>query len=306
MLAEPGLRMRAEPSDRFQAVGPLAERVAPFARRWAEFHRTDLPAIRLETLAAPPEHVGLGLGTQLGLTVATLLSAAEGLPFGTPEELAASVGRGARSAVGAYGFHFGGCIFERGKTDDERLAPLDCRLPIPETWRFVLVRPAAADLAEAGLAGPAEAAAFERLRLAPAPERTAELIRLAREELAPALAAGDFSRFADGLTRFGRLSGELFAPIQGGPYRGKLLAALVERMTALGARGVGQSSWGPTLFALAPDMAAAAALAEALRAEAPALARLEIATVAPDNTGVRLMRRPIAESAAAAVATGVA
>ena len=72
------------------------------------------------------------------------------LPSQSPQELALSVGRGLRSAVGTYGFVFGGLIVEQGKLPDEPISPLDCRIDLPEAWRFVLVRP----LGLTGIAGP--------------------------------------------------------------------------------------------------------------------------------------------------------
>src|SRR5207245_602465 len=64
--------------------------------------------------------------------------------------------------------------------------------------------------------------------------------------------------FGEALYDFNRRVGEMFRPWQGDLYAhprvGELVAAI--RGTAL-ARGVGQSSWGPTVFAVAAPGAAA-------------------------------------------------
>ena len=74
MVKQPELRLEAEPAERFRADGPLAERIREFAKRWQQYvQQPELPACRLRVVAAPPTHVGLGVGTQLGLCVATLL-----------------------------------------------------------------------------------------------------------------------------------------------------------------------------------------------------------------------------------------
>ena len=52
-----------------------------------------------------------------------------------------SVGRGLRSAVGTYGFAFGGLIIEQGKAADDALSPLVYRLDVPDDWRFALIQP---------------------------------------------------------------------------------------------------------------------------------------------------------------------
>jgi beta-RFAP synthase len=231
-----------------------------FARRWSDFHRLTPSPCRIVIHEAPPEHVGLGTGTQLALAVAAGLNAFYRLPSQAPPELALSVGRGLRSAVGTHGFVHGGLIVEQGKLPGEPISPLDCRIDLPEAWRFVLIRHADA----AGLAGDEEAAAMASLPVAP-PAVTLELITEVRERLVPAAATGDFATFAASVYRYGNLSGQLFAAREGGAYHGPILAELVERIRGLGYPGVGQSSWGPTLFAAAPSADEAEALVAQLR-----------------------------------------
>jgi beta-ribofuranosylaminobenzene 5'-phosphate synthase len=286
MVQRPGLRMVIQASDRFEVSGPLAQRAATFARHWAEFHRMELPACRIDVVAAPPEHAGLGTGTQLGLAIAAGLSAFVGLPSQSPQELALSAGRGLRSAVGTYGFVQGGLIVEQGKLPGEPISPLDCRIDLPVEWRFVLVRP----IGQVGLAGDDEASAMDALPAIPA-EVTERLIGDARDGLVPAAATGDFARFAESLYRYGRLSGQCFAARQGGPYNGPVLTRLVQQLRDLGAVGVGQSSWGPTLFAVQPDEAAAESLARSLCSHDPETP-LDLIVTPPANRGVQIEVRP--------------
>jgi len=159
MIERRAIRLLIEPADRFNVSGPAADRSRAFAQRWAEFHRVELPRCRIDLQEIGAEHAGLGTGTQLGLSVAAGLSAFIGLPSQSPQELAISVGRGLRSAVGTYGFVFGGLIVEQGKLASEPISPLDCRIDLPDDWRFVLDRPR--DLS--GLAGEEEAIAFTAL-----------------------------------------------------------------------------------------------------------------------------------------------
>src|SRR5687767_11009586 len=71
MVDRPVLKLRMRGASGFECDGPLADRVHVFARRWREFHSSaQLPACRIEVLESPPNHVGLGVGTQLGLSVA--------------------------------------------------------------------------------------------------------------------------------------------------------------------------------------------------------------------------------------------
>jgi beta-ribofuranosylaminobenzene 5'-phosphate synthase len=279
MVERPGLRLTIEPG--FGIEGPHRARALTFARRWLEFHRL-APRCRIQIHAAPPEHAGLGTGTQLALAVVAGLNAYFGLPSQTPQELAIVAGRGMRSAVGTYGFVHGGLIVEKGKLPGEPISPLDCRIDLPSEWRFVLIRHSDA----AGLSGEEESAAMASLPAAPAAV-TYALITEVREQLVPAAATGDFPAFADSLNRYGRRAGELFAARQGGPYHGPILTQLVEQIRALGYAGVGQSSWGPTLFVATQSENEARTLAAQLR-EQDSLQRLHLEIAAPCNRGARI------------------
>ncbi|HTN73797.1 MAG TPA: hypothetical protein VL096_01070 [Pirellulaceae bacterium] len=263
MVDRPTVQLRITPSEQFAVQGALATRVIPFTRAWQAYHGCEGPlACSIEVLSAPREHAGLGLGTQLAMSVALGLSRFFGLPNQTAIELATSVGRGQRSAVGAYGFVMGGLIAERGKLPEERISPLDAHLDLPVDWRYVLIAPRATS----GLANDDEVQAFAKLPPVPS-SVTHELARLAREEMLPAAARGDFASFAAAVYAYGRSSGECFAALQGGPYNGPVLTKLVNRLRELGVVGVGQSSWGPTIFALQPSAEAATALVAQLRGE---------------------------------------
>jgi beta-ribofuranosylaminobenzene 5'-phosphate synthase len=283
MIEQPGVELRVEPAAS-DAASPGSERALEFGRRWATYHGREAPACRIELKSVIPEHAGLGSGTQLALSVAAGLSAFCDLPAQTPQELALSVGRGLRSAVGTYGFAFGGLIVEQGKLEGELISRLDCRIEIPANWRFVLVLPRGLS----GLAGSDEAAAFGGLP--PVPHAVTEkLVAEIHDALVPAAATVDFDRFAASLYRYGHLSGECFAARQGGPYNGPLLTALVERIRQLGHEGVGQSSWGPTIFTACPSQSAAERLVEQLAAESK-FGVLNFFVSAPCNRGVQIER----------------
>jgi beta-ribofuranosylaminobenzene 5'-phosphate synthase len=280
MIDSPTLELRIEPSSAFDCAGPLAERTETFARRWTAFHELpELPRCRIEILAAPPNHVGLGVGTQLGLSVAAGLNAFCGLSAAGPQELTLSVHRGVRSAIGTYGFVMGGLIVERGKLPGEPISPLDCRIDLPVHWRFVLLRP----IGWQGLSGEQEEQAMGELPGVPA-QVSEQLIALARDGLVPAAATANFPQFAESLFQFGHLAGSCFAARQGGPYNGPVLTQLIGWLRDHGYSGVGQSSWGPTLFCVLPDQHSALALAHLLQQGLPGIP-LEVMIAAPNNRG---------------------
>lgn len=253
------LTLRIDPSPEFAAVGTAAERIRGVLERvrGTEWGRSLSPC-RLEVRAAPRSHVGLGSGTQTALSVVAGLRAWAKLPPLEAVALAELSGRARRSAVGLHGFLHGGLIVEAGRLPHEAVAPLAAAASLPASWRFVLICPRA----EEGLSGERERAAFATLPPV-SPALTDELSRLALLELLPAARVGDFAGFAEAAYHFGAAAGRCFKSHQAGVYATEPLARLVERIRASGVAGVGQSSWGPTLFTLHPtDDAAQRFLAE--------------------------------------------
>ena len=161
-------------------------------------------------------------------------------------------GRGRRSAVGTYGFLTGGLIVEAGKLPGDELAPLQDRFEFPAEWRFVLVRLGSSP----GLYGKPEHKAFADLPSV-SPETRGALIDEVEREMIPAVLRDDCEAFGESVYRFGYRAGICFAPVQGGPYHGDHVADMVEEIRSLGVPGVGQSSWGPTLFCVLPSESAA-------------------------------------------------
>jgi beta-ribofuranosylaminobenzene 5'-phosphate synthase len=269
MIERPGLRVHALPASSWSASGPLAERALAFARRFAESVRQnegdkDLPPRRIGIERAAPEHAGLGTGTQLGLAVAQALAVSWGLEYDV-RTLARRVGRGLRSALGVHGFEQGGLLVESGKLSADRLAPLVARLSFPDPWRLVLVLPGE-EGRTVGLHGVREEKAFARLAVGEAaPARTDVLCRLVLLGLLPALVECDADAFGEALHDFNARVGEVFAPVQGGLYASPRVAELVAFVRSQGIPGVGQSSWGPTVFAVVADEDHAKHLADRLR-----------------------------------------
>jgi beta-RFAP synthase len=283
MVRAPGIQLSARPAPSWSAEGPLAERALAFAERFRQSLIAEaLPSPgphRLVVEHATPEHGGLGTGTQLGLAVASALAAACGLDCENPMALARRVGRGARSALGIHGFGQGGLLVEAGKTHHDAVAPLVARLAFPETWRVVLVFPRETP----GLHGLGERQAFERLTTV----ATDALCRLVLLGLLPTAAEGDLAAFGEALYEFNRQVGEAFRPVQGGTYAHPRSAEIVAFARSLGVRGVGQSSWGPALFAVTADADHGANLATRLR-QRFALGPDEVLVTAADNEGARV------------------
>lgn len=260
-IERPNVVLEAEPADRLLVEGLETERVATFARRFLDRHAL-LCGARLCLKARIPSHVGLGSGTQLALAVGAALARLNDLEIGV-EEIAVATGRGAHSGIGIAAFEHGGFVLDGGRRvitgsqavlstkqelprDAERGVPpvLFCR-PFPEDWYFVVVVPEV----EAGLSGEREKRAFQTLPPAPQPlvERISRLLLM---RMLPALVEQDIASFGNALTEIQRLVGESFASVQGSRYAHTLLEQLIGFLLDSGAAGAGQSSWGPTTYAL--------------------------------------------------------
>jgi beta-RFAP synthase len=279
MIEPPNVEVAIRPATLFAAHGDHVERARRFvetaARSWK---LPTLPRCEID-VRSPHDHAGLGVGTQLGLAIAAGLQRFTALQQRSIEELAAAVGRSRRSAVGTYGFKLGGLIVDAGRSAVDQRTRLARRVAIPSAWRFVLVRP----LGTQGLAGDREVEVFAKLP--PVPEAvTRELWRITKDELLPAVEAADCRAFGDAVYRFGRLAGKCFATAQGGPFASLRIADLVAAIRDFGVPGVGQSSWGPTVFAIAADDCAADRLVRWLRTSDTAH-DCEIQVARPNNCG---------------------
>jgi beta-RFAP synthase len=250
MIAEPALVLHVRPAKEWSAEGPRAERALAFARQFASTFPADtIPPHHLTIEAAPPEHAGLGSGTQLGLAVARALSESAGVGTLDVTDLARRVGRGKRSAIGIHGFAHGGFLVEAGKRAPEEISPLIARADFPEEWPIVLAIPES----EPGLHGSTEVEAFRRLHRSGVPLPTEALCRLVLHGMVPSIAERDLSTFGDALYEFNHKVGEAFASVQGGPYAGPRVTAIVDWLRKQGIRGVAQSSWGPAVCGIVEE-----------------------------------------------------
>jgi beta-RFAP synthase len=283
MIDPPRVELAIRPAARFAAGGPLAGRVEQFVEALrSQWQLESLPACEIE-VSSPPDHAGLGVGTALGLAAAAGLRRFLGFNDLPVEALARSLGRGARSAVGTHGFRLGGLIVDAGKTAGQPLGTLARSAALPGQWRVVLMRTGSAP----GLAGDQEAEAFARLPAVPA-EVTRELWRITQQEMLPAVEQSDCRRFGEAVYRFGRLAGECFAAIQGSAFANPEIARIVQAVRDHGVSGVGQSSWGPTVFAFTSGDAEALALCEWLQA-ALAISSRDLMIGRPANHGVQII-----------------
>lgn len=227
---------------------------------------------------AIPAHAGLGSGTQIALAIASALRTLHSLALDVDGD-AMRLSRGRRSGVGIASFGNGGIIIDAGADDSGTPPPVVARMPFPGEWRVMLVLDHTVD----GLHGADELAAFRALPPFPR-SGVGEICRLALLGLMPALVSHDFAAFGTAISGIQQLVGEHFAPAQGGVFTSPRVAKIIGRLRAVGAAGIGQSSWGPTGFAFASSEAAALAMV----AQVETLEGTEVRIVRGRNTGAAI------------------
>jgi beta-ribofuranosylaminobenzene 5'-phosphate synthase len=230
-----------------EVSGEERERGARIAHRIAEGLRLDTRK-KLTISNAIPAHAGLGSGTQLALAIATAFRRLAGLPLDARQD-ARLLDRGARSGVGVALFERGGLAVDAGRGPNTETPPVVAWVNFPRDWRILLIL----DPHLEGVHGEEERLAFAGLPRFRA-DAASEICRCTLMQILPGAAEVDLEAFGDGVARIQEILGDHFAPVQGG---GRFISGpvgrIAARLKAFGARGIGQSSWGPTGFAFASD-----------------------------------------------------
>ncbi len=247
MIERPGLEILVEGASKWEAIGPLRDRALDIAIQVADHLRQahfEVCPARISILKTPSAHIGLGLGTQLSLAIARALATIAEIPQTPATSLAHWTGRGRRSGIGIHGFAEGGLIVDVGQSPISDLPVKLTRLAFPSAWSILIILPDQ----QHGLHGQKELNAFASLPPLSGPESD-RLCRLVLLGLLPGVIETDLSGFGSSLVAIQEIMGRVFGPAQGGRFGSREAEKLGETLTRMGLHGVGQSSWGPTLYA---------------------------------------------------------
>lgn len=260
-LERPSLVVEIASADALTSQGPESERVLEFAGCF--YAQWPAPSggsgAHIHVIEAIPAHVGLGSGTQLAMAVGTALGRLHGVDIDS-FRLAQLMGRGRRSSIGIGAFQQGGFLVDGGHpTESDAPSPIIVRRDFPDDWWFIIVIPEI----KPGLSGEKEDQAFREMPR-PSAAHAGQIARLLVMKMLPALEEDDIVPFGEALTEIQQLVGDSFAPVQGGRYANAVSSQLVGYLLEQGALGAGQSSWGPTVYALVRGEEAAVALEESL------------------------------------------
>jgi beta-RFAP synthase len=200
--------------------------------------------VHVRVIEQIPRHAGLGSGTQMALAIGTAISTLfnVNLPL---RDIAGLIGRGARSGIGIGTFATGGVVLDAGSNSHTVVPPIIAQHAFPEAWRILLIF----DDQHTGVHGDEELQAFKRLADHALPN-TQQLSHQLLMQALPALVEQDLATFGKAVSVLQAYNGDYFAPVQGGRYASKQVTAVLGDLLAHGIHCAGQSSWGPTGFAV--------------------------------------------------------
>jgi beta-ribofuranosylaminobenzene 5'-phosphate synthase len=239
-----------------------------------------------------PQHAGLGSGTQMALAIGAALNTLFSLDL-SAAQIASASQRGARSGIGIGAFEQGGFLVDFGKIlhgkttkidnsnvdNSDELPNIALRHDFPADWRVLLV----SDAAHTGVHGAAESQAFRTLQ--PASNNLRDMVF---KHMAPALQRADLLAFGGCMVDLQAYNGEYFAPIQGGYYASLDVAAVLVWLQKNGAACMGQSSWGPTGFAIFENQQQAESLLSQAQLAFASKANISFELCCGKNTGAAI------------------
>ena len=287
-VTRPTYMMRIERSDKTRIEGCQADRAKQLVEKVFRDLGIDGLGLSIELTECIPEHVGLGSTTQLALALYVGAAAVTGRRVDAYEAARLS-GRGKVSGIGVAAFKYGGFIVDCGRP---RTAPPDyvvkplLRLTFPTTWVPVVVVPRT----KWHVSEEAEPELFERSGGLSEAER-GRLLHVVFRRLVPAIIDRDFTVFTSALEEVQRLTGLYFSGAQGGIFCCPESELAAELLRAIGARGVGQSSWGPLVYGFYPsfEQASRAARVVGHLLEREGIEALMVGVARPRNSGAKLL-----------------
>ncbi|MDO8962826.1 MAG: GHMP kinase [Methylophilus sp.] len=244
-----------------EGIGPVAPDYVERSKRVLLQHFGIQSPVSVDIIEEIPRHAGLGSGTQMALAIGVAICELFDLKLSL-REIAQFIGRGARSGIGIGTFAAGGVVLDGGVNSGKQVPPIIAQHHFPEAWRILLIF----DHQYVGVHGSEEQQAFKVLSdrcLA----STQQLSHLLLMEALPALVEQDLNAFGKAISALQAYNGDYFAPVQGGRYASRLVSDVLNDLHAHGIQCVGQSSWGPTGFAIFADQATAESHMRRLQAQ---------------------------------------
>ncbi|MEM1898475.1 MAG: hypothetical protein QXD36_05235 [Sulfolobales archaeon] len=207
--------------------------------------------VEVEVSGYLSHHVGLGSRTRILLTTYLALTNYLGVEADVGRVINLLGGRKI-SGVGIYSFFYGNLVVDSGLNVNDasmHYPKLLYLYEVPGNWYLIIVLPE-------GFKGLSEVEEVSIIRNVEAFPKQ-ELLYKEFVRLLTSLSLRDFNIFTNALSRIQELTGEYFSKYQGGVFAHDISEELATVMRSEGVRGIGQSSWGPTIYGFTDSYAKA-------------------------------------------------
>lgn len=255
-IKEPYCKMKFKKSDNIIVKGEKSKEIKKTLDQFISFLReksllNENKGVIVEVEKALPFHCGLGSGTQIALTLAEGINKLYKLDLDKFKIAELADRKHSRSAVGFGAFYYGGFIADGGriieeKENDNYLPPILFKEKIPEDWCFIIIIPS---INKEKMSGKKEIKTFKELKkmdITTSAENCHHLLL----GMLPALKEKDIKRFSYHLNKIEDNVADYFSEIQSGRYTSDYGEEIISFLEDNNILGRGQSSWGPTLYAL--------------------------------------------------------
>ena len=237
------------------------------------------PNFFLNVEKTSPQHIGLGSGTQLALSIGKAISDLNNLNLKI-EKIGKILNRSYRSNVGLINFKYGGFLIDL-KIKNKFFTNID-KVFFPEDWKIILIKDS-----KQGLHGKNEIDAFKKTKKFPKINnvRLTDLVLL---KIYPSLIENNFNEFSKAITNLQNIMGNYFNVLQGGVFSSQAVSCVLSFLEIENIIGYGQTSWGPSGFAFFPNIKKAAQMKTKLKKRFSSCNNLEFIICSGKNSGAEI------------------
>ena len=228
---------------------------------------------------ATPPHIGLGSGTQLALSIGSAISQLNNINLDL-EKIAKILNRSLRSNIGLINFKHGGFLIDL-KIKNKFFSNIN-KVFFPEDWKIILIKDT-----KQGLHGKNEMDAFKKIRSFPKINHI-KLTDLVLFQIYPSLIENNFNEFSKAISKLQNIMGKYFNIFQNGMFSSSEVSNVLNFLRKENISGYGQTSWGPTGFALFPNIKKAEEMRLKLKKRFSSCKNLEFIICSGKNSGANI------------------
>ena len=234
------------------------------------------PNFFLNVEKSSPQHIGLGSGTQLALSIGKAISNLSNLNLEI-EKIAKILNRSDRSNVGLINFKHGGFLIDL-KIKNKFFTNID-KVFFPEEWKIILIKDS-----KQGLHGKNERDAFKKIKNF-SKINNIRSIDLVLSKIYPSLIENNFNEFSKAITKLQNIIGNYFNVFQGGIFSSPAVENVLNFLKKENVLGYGQTSWGPTGFSFFSNIKKAEQMKTKLKKRFSSCNNLEFIICSGKNSG---------------------